>query len=315
MFTIQRSATLGILVSVLFSLHLGAGDCVARQRADTAPIPQQPGSLTGTITAPDGRPVMANSGLLATGAFVNLQEYARTVFYEPGDFRQRGVFNDVENGRCRVAGDLQMGGLYRFTNLRPGVYNLVVEESRLPKSGGSIYYRPQRVVGIVVKPGEETVFDIVVHPTETVDESDNPVGNTLEMVGDPRGNVRAGLKWGWIEGTVTNAEGQPIWSAKTLLNTGVSLTLRKSTGEQATIQTDHLAGGFFSAASLLPGTYDLILEKGMRYQTVYRPQIVGRVTIGAGVRTVLHLTMHPGDPLERVAAPPAATQPIAVNLK
>ena len=51
--------------------------------------------------------------VLATGVFVNLEEHAKSIFYNPGDFRTRGIFNDVENGRSRVSSDLKTGGLYR----------------------------------------------------------------------------------------------------------------------------------------------------------------------------------------------------------
>ncbi len=281
-------------------------------------VAQQPtGTLTGTITSPEGKPVNANSGTVATGVLVNLEEHARTIFYNPGDYHTRGVFNDIEHGRSRVLSDRNLGGLYTFKNLRPGVYNLIVEAGVLPNDGkpGYIYYRPQRIVSIVVKPGEETVFDITLHPGDRLEQVGDPKNTTLEMVGEPKGNTQEGLKWGWIEGAVTNPEGQPVWSARTLLVSGVALTLKKSTGEQLTLQTDHLAGGFYMASVLKPGMYDVGLEKGIRYNTGYRPLIISQVLIKPGVRTILNITLPPGDTLERVNTPRIVTQEITLGTK
>lgn len=307
MFNRHRLKTLGGFIFVLLFLHSGASDSAAQQPT---------GTLTGTITTPEGKPVGANSGLLATGVFVNLQEQNTARGYDPGDFRKRGIFNDVDNGRSRVSSDLNLGGLYTFKNLRPGVYNLVVEEGILPISNkGYIYYRPQRVVGIVVKPGQETVFDIVMHPGDHLKQTGDPKNNTLEMVGEPRAATQERLTDGWIEGTITNSEGQPVRSSTTLLVSGVALTLKKSTGEQAPLQTDHLAGGFYSAGHLKPGMYDVIVEKGERYHTLYRPVIIGQVMIKAGVRIILNITMNPGDALERVSAPQIVTQEVTLAAK
>ncbi len=308
MFNSNRSTTLSVIIIVLLFLNVGARDTAAQQPT---------GALTGTITSPEGQPINANSGLLATGVFVNLQEHENARGYDPGDFRTRGIFNDLENGRSRVSSDRHMGGLYTFKNLRPGVYNLVVEEGVLPdnKNGGYTYYRPQRIVGIVVKPGQETVFDITLNPGDKLQQTGDPKNNTLEMVGESRAITQERLTDGWIEGTVTNPEGQPVWSFRTLLVSGVFVTIKKSTGEQADLQTDHLAGGFYSGARLKPGMYDVILEKSSRYKTLYRPQIIGQVMIKPGVRTILHITVKPGDTLERVSAPQIVTQKITLATK
>lgn len=267
-----------------------------------------PGSLTGTVTNEAKVPVANATTLLLGGAFLDLQEYSTENGYDPGDFRTRGVFGDAERGQSRGSTDLNMGGLYSFKNLRPGVYNVLVEAGKIvvPGQPRDEAYRPQRIVGVVIKPGQETVLDITLHP-----------GKALEQVGAPKGNSAAGLKqYAWIEGTVTTPEGLPVWNARTLLMSGALMTLKKSTGEQAPLQADHLAGGFFSAAGLTPGTYDLVIEKGRRgdqTRTVtYRPLIASRIVLKPGVRTILNLVMHPGGGLERVQAPPVSRQPLQV---
>lgn len=304
MFNPNRLTTLGILIIVLLFIHTGARDAVAQR---------QNGTLSGTITSPEGKPVNARSGLLATGVFVNLQEHDKARGYDPGNFRTRGLFNDVDNGRSRVSSDLKMGGLYTFRNLRPGIYDLVVEEGQLPnRDVGYTYYRPKRIVGIVVKPGEETLYDITMLAGDKLEQDGDPRNNTLEMVGEPRAGAPERLTDGWIEGTVTNPEGQPVWTTQTLLVSGVIVTLKKSTGQQAVVQTDHLAGGFFSAGRLYPGTYDVIVEKSTRYRSAYRPQIIRQVVIKPGVRTILNITVNPGDDLERVSGLQTATQKVTL---
>ncbi len=302
MFSPHRPRTLVVFTIILLLLHTGAKVAAAQQ---------QTGTLTGTITSPEKKPVNANGALVATGVFVSIQEYAKSLFYDPGDYRTRGVFGDAENGRSRVSSNRNLGGLYTFNNLRPGVYNLVVEAGVLPDNerGGYTYYRPQRIVGIVVKPGQETVLDIVMNPGDKLQQSGDPKNNTIEMVGEPKGNMGDKGTSGWIEGTITNPEGQPVWSSRGLLVSGVVVTFKKTTGEEGPLQTDHLAGGFYSA-SLIPGMYSVTVEKGRRYKSAYRPMIISRVEIKPGVRTTLNITVNPGDALERVTSSQVVTQPV-----
>ncbi len=307
MFSPPRPTTLIVFTIVLLLLHAGANDSAAQQ---------QTGALTGTITSPEKKPVNAHGALVATGVFVSIQEYAKSLFYDPGDYRTRGVFNDVTNGRSRVSSNRSMGGLYTFNNLRPGVYNLIVEAGVLPDNerGGYTYYRPQRIVGIVVKPDQETVLDIVMNPGDKLQQSGDPKNNTLEMVGEPKGNMGDKGTSGWVEGTITNPEGQPVWSSRGLLVSGVVVTFKKTTGEEGPLQTDHFAGGFYSA-SLIPGTYSVTVERGRRYKNAYRPMIISRVEIKPGVRTILNITMNPGNALERINAPPLVTHTVAFVTK
>ncbi|MGI9035549.1 MAG: carboxypeptidase-like regulatory domain-containing protein [Pyrinomonadaceae bacterium] len=258
--------------------------------------PQTPGSLTGAVTTPDKKPINNTTTLLVSGVFVDLQESRTETAYNPDDFHlARGPLNDVE-GRSRQQTDSQLSGLYTFKNLRPGVYNLLVEAGQLP---GGRKYRPQRIVGVVVKPGQETVLDITMHP-----------GETLEFVGEPKDDIP--FKYGWLEGTVTTPEGLPVFNTRTLLVSGVVVTIKNSKGDKGPLPTDHLVGGFFSFRRVLPGTYDLIIEKGRLGDTPYRPLIISGVEIKPGVRTVLNIVMHPGEGLERTAAPSLTTQPVQV---
>jgi hypothetical protein len=259
---------------------------------------QAAGSISGTVTNTDKTPVNNTTTLLASGVYLDLQEYRVEVAYNPGDSSfSRGVLADSA-GNARRSADNNLGGLYTFDSLKPGVYNLIVEAGQL----GTTHYRPQRILGVVVKPGQETTLDITLHE-----------GATLEEIGDPKGNTVRGLQNGWLEGTVTTPEGLPVNSAKTLIVSGIQLTLKKSTGEQARLETDRLAGGLFSFATLKPGIYDIIVDTGENGTTFYRPQIIRHVVIKPGMRTFLPIVMHEGRTLERVTAPAVTAKAVQVS--
>jgi hypothetical protein len=260
---------------------------------------QATGSLSGTVTNTDKKPVNNTTTLLTGGVYLDIQEYRFETIYNPGDSTfNRGVLANSENGNSRRSADNNLGGLYTFDNLKPGVYNIIVEAGQL----GTIHYRPQRILGVVVKPGQETTLDITLHE-----------GTTLEEVGSPKGNTALGLRNGWIEGTVTTSDGLPVNSAKTLIVSGIQLTLKKSTGEQVRLETDRLAGGLFSCATLKPGVYDVIVDTGENGTTFYRPQIIRPVVIKPGVRTFLPITMHEGQALERITSPAVTAIPVQVT--
>lgn len=280
-----------IILPAAALLALLTGSPAARSQAPT-------GSLSGAVTNTDKKPVNNTTTLIASGVFLDLQEYRFETAYNPGDSTlSRGVLSDSEKSNFRRSADNNMGGLYTFDKLKPGVYNVIVEAAQM----GETHYRPQRIVGLIVKPSQETTLDITLHE-----------GIGLEESGEPKGNTAAGLKNAWIEGTVTNPDGQPVLSARTLLASGIQLTLKKSTGEQIRLETDRLVNGFFSCASLKPGVYDVIVDTGLNGTTYYRPQILRNVPIKAGVRTFLPITMHEGRELERVTAPAITTQAIHV---
>ena len=83
-------------------------------------------------------------------------------------------------------------------------------------------------------------------------------------------------------------------------------------GFEGTDEYDPLGDDHTDVPQQQPET-KVIVEKGERYHTMYRPLIVGQVVIKPGVRTILNITMHPGDTLERVGAPQMVTQQIALD--
>ncbi len=55
--------------------------------------------------------------------------------------------------------DASIGNFYSLRDLKPGVYDIFVGSSK----DDEVQYRPQHVMGLVVKPGVRTLLNIVVH--------------------------------------------------------------------------------------------------------------------------------------------------------
>ncbi len=55
--------------------------------------------------------------------------------------------------------DARIGNFYSLRDLKPGVYDIFVGSSK----DDEVQYRPQHVMGLVVKPGVRTLLNIVVH--------------------------------------------------------------------------------------------------------------------------------------------------------
>lgn len=261
--------------------------------------PVAPGSITGTMTREDKRPLNNPSTLIVSGTFIDLQQFAHETIYNPGDTQfSRGVLNDGKSA-SRQQADQKMGGLFGFDNLAPGVYNVLVEGGTLDQKT----YRPQRIVGIVVKSGQTTNLDITYHE-----------GQSVEFLGEPKCNVANGLKNAWLEGTITAPDGHPMLSAQTLIATGVRWKISNPKLGQMSAEADKVAGGFFSCASLKPGTYDMTIEKGNIGTKYYKPLLIRNLRLMPGVRTILNITMHEGQGLERLDSPPnPVNQKLTVN--
>jgi hypothetical protein len=110
---------------------------------------------------------------------------------------------------------------------------------------------------------------------------------------------------GVIEGRLLNEQGEPV-----TLN-GIyptTITLVAANGKRETTMSDPPTGGFYTFRDVVPGVYEVFVEKsviGMAGpdRKTYRPQRVLGVVVGAGHRTVLNLTVHPGNGLEEIGKP------------
>jgi hypothetical protein len=279
--------SLALLTAAVFLLPCAA----ARSQAQT-------GTLTGAVMSPDSKVVQNTTTLLSGGVFIDVIRHDPRI-YDPGDSTiSRGALGDTES-QHRKSTDIQHGGLYTFDGLKPGVYDVLVEAGHVPETNTD--YRPQRILGVVVKPGE-TDLDITVHPGAT---------NDLEVTGTPLCNLPAQLKRGWVEGTLLGADGKTVLSTTALLAAGVHMTIHKISPVQAGklveagTEVDRLSGGFFSFVGLQPGVYEIVVDKGIGFGSSphYRPLIVRNITVKPGVLVTLNIRMHDGDALERVTAP------------
>ena len=66
--------------------------------------------------------------------------------------------------------DTQLGGLYSAKNIRPGIYDIIISKSYV----GNVAYCPERIFGVIVKPGERTVLRIVMDQGDTYEEVGKP---------------------------------------------------------------------------------------------------------------------------------------------
>ena len=119
-------------------------------------------------------------------------------------------------------------------------------------------------------------------------------------------------QYGWLEGTITNNQGQPVEGRQTVTRGKHISGIRQGGGEfEAT--SDLQMGGFYSAKNIKPGVYDITLEKGYVDQTPYCPERILGVVVKPGQRTVLNVVMDQGETYEEVGKPTFVTN-LATNV-
>ncbi len=143
----------------------------------------QYGWLEGTVTTDQGHPVQEDN-------FTNKQ--IKLVRHGGGAYT--------------ITSDPNIGGFYSNNHLKPGVYDVSVTAGRWSNTG-SQPYRPQRILGILIKPGQRTLLNIVMPEGETLQETGEPavisapainVADELtrmqKQIGDLKAQVAALLK-------------------------------------------------------------------------------------------------------------------------
>lgn len=75
--------------------------------------------------------------------------------------------NGVET---ETTADANMGGLYSFHNIKPGIYDIILPKGQIVNT----FYCPERIFGVVVKPGERTIYKVVMDQGETYEEVGKP---------------------------------------------------------------------------------------------------------------------------------------------
>ncbi len=74
-------------------------------------------------------------------------------------------------------------------------------------------------------------------------------------------------QYGWLEGTITNNQGQAIMAKGFMAGGGEQIKGVRQGGGEFEVQADPDMGGLFSVKNIKPGIYDLTLEKGVGWQS------------------------------------------------
>lgn len=143
------SSRLPLTLAALIVLS-GAAHAQTLAPAASDPSPQY-GWLEGTVTTDQGHPVEERN--MGGGKQIKLVRHG--------------------GGTYTVQSEPNMGGFYSNHQLKPGVYDVSVTTGFWGNTG-SIPYRPQRILGVLVKPGQRTLLNIVM-----------PSGDTLQETGQP----------------------------------------------------------------------------------------------------------------------------------
>ena len=140
--------------------------CVAYAQAptpDTTDPSTQYGWLEGTITTEQGNPVQETSSNFTLGKSIRLTRHG--------------------GGSYTIISNLSMGGFYSNHQIKPGIYDISVTTGYWDNTG-SRPYRPQRILGIFIKPAQRTLLNIVMPEGATLQESGEAV-----VVSAPATNV------------------------------------------------------------------------------------------------------------------------------
>lgn len=123
----------------------------------TGPLPQY-GWLEGLVTTDQGHPVVEPD--FTAGKQVKLVRHG--------------------GGAYTIQSDPLMGGFYSNHELKPGIYDVSVTAGRYGNTG-SAFYRPQRILGVLIKPGQRTLLNIVMPPGDTLQETGTTAGVSVQV--------------------------------------------------------------------------------------------------------------------------------------
>ena len=142
----------------VFAILLTASGQIAHSQTTAISDASQYGWLEGTITNNQGQAISNNA--FSDGKHLK-------------GVRQGGGEFDTQT-------DTRLGGLYSLKNIRSGIYDITIEKGYI----ASTPFCPERIFGVVVKPGQRTVLNIIMDQGETYEEVGKP-----EVVTNPATNV------------------------------------------------------------------------------------------------------------------------------
>lgn len=154
MFALRRSLMLTALTLLTSTVYAQAP---APPSVDFNP---QYGWLEGTITTDQGHSIVENN---SSNKQIKLVRHG--------------------GGAYTIISDPNMGGFYSNNHLKPGVYDVSVPTGYWGNTG-SRPYRPQRILGILIRPGQRTLLNIIMPEGETLQETGKPA-----VVSAPATNV------------------------------------------------------------------------------------------------------------------------------
>ena len=115
-------------------------------------------------------------------------------------------------------------------------------------------------------------------------------------------------QYGWLEGTITNSDGEAV-SGQKYTNAPKHIKGSRQGGGEFDVQTDYQLGGLYSAKNIRPGIYDITLENGYVGNVAYCPERIFGVVIKPGERTILKIVMDQGETYEEVGKPAVVSAP------
>lgn len=146
----MSSPRLPLTLAAFMSL---AGAIHAQTPTSAATDPSsQYGWLEGTVTTDQGHPVEERN--MGGGKQIKLVRHG--------------------GGAYAVQSDPSMGGFFSNHQLKPGIYDVSVTTGFWGNTG-SAPYRPQRILGLLIKPGQRTLLNIVMPQGETLQETGEAV--------------------------------------------------------------------------------------------------------------------------------------------
>lgn len=145
---------------ILFACAAQAQTPAPAPAADTA---SQYGWLEGTITNSDGHPVQDRDTGTGAGKTIKLVRHG--------------------GGAYSAQSDITMGGFYSIHELKSGIYDISVTTGYWGNTG-SAPYKPQRILGVLIKPKQRTLLNIVMPPGDALQETGQPA-----VVSAPATNV------------------------------------------------------------------------------------------------------------------------------
>jgi len=153
MYILRSLATLTALILLPCVVYAQAPTTTA-----TEPSPQY-GWLEGTVTTNQGHPV--EEVYLSGSKEIKLVRHG--------------------GGAYTIQSDANLGGFYSNHELKPGVYDISVTSGYYRYTGTAVPYRPQRILGVLIKPGQRTVLNIVMPPGDVLQETSVSAGVSVQV--------------------------------------------------------------------------------------------------------------------------------------